>query len=1101
VRLVSVRHLLLLVSCLFPALALAEPIDFRLPAQSAADALLAFSQQARIEIIFSFDDLNRVRSNETVGRYEPEVALSRLLQGTGFSARRDERGKFVVAASGRQSGSVHGRILTPAGAPAAGISVRLFDARQTVTTGADGQFDFVGVLPGTYRLIANGPGYQTLDVNPVRITANYTLTLPPQTLRAADDPLHMDPYVVEGESARLRPIGRSRYPLMDRTPTGNLDLFRTENDALPYVIYDREQITRSGVVNLNEFLQRELLDGNSATLPSDQNADTPAYVSASFNLSMRGDRQPDETVVLVNGRRLPEILTGGGVGVVPPDVNIIPLGLVQQVQVLPISASALYSGNPVGGVVNIILRPDANATEVTATYTNALAGFDAPSSSVTLQHGETLLGGRLKVRLTASFTDSVPPTEAELGYRSGVPQLSVPPGNAIFGATPNIRSADGSPLAALGNSPVTSVAPGANGSGGLAAFAGRSGVRNQNLFDSPGDFSVSATSLDYPYGRRQERAAFFGSATYDATPWLQIGFDGLYARTVVNPGYNVLHGDLEMAAGSAFNPFHQDILISLNDVVPQLGENYSEAHIESFSGVLGLLFKLSTNWRLSLDGQYGRNFTHYRGLAGVDTARWQELVDTGRYNPFRDTQVHAPSQDFYDRALVFFGSPGQFVKRGDYETLDLAARVTNQKLALPTGLSTLNLGADYRRTHLADYLEQLRYADGSPAADPAEWQGRTLERTSLFGELQAPLIPTNHLPSWLAGMETDLAGRYIMADTSKETNFAPTLALKVDFTGGFSLRGSVTTASRFSTPQMSRPPVGGGGGPGGINATGIYDPLRNERYEVEEKDAVNPNVLPEEAVTQTVGMIFQRGEIHRLRASLDFVDTRKTNEILWLTSQGVINVEESFPERVIRNPLAPGDPAPAGRIRSVITGPVNTDWRHSQNWNVSLDYAWTRCAGGTLEAYARLVYFPQYELRLFPDSEIIDELNEPDGAFPGILKYRANFGAGWSNRRYGFGVDGHYYHSRTLSAEEQQGFGREELKPYWQFDAYLQSDLSHLLPGNANVGEHSRRFGLRAQLRVNNIFGFDYPRYSVDTVQPYGDWRGRTYSISLTASF
>ncbi|HET7536947.1 MAG TPA: carboxypeptidase regulatory-like domain-containing protein, partial [Candidatus Didemnitutus sp.] len=762
-------------------LVFAEPLDFNLPAQSAADALLAFSHQAKVEVIFSFDELSRVRSQEVIGRYEPDVALGRLLQGTGFAALRNSNGKFVVTANSRPTGAVRGRLQTPTGAPATGVQVRLFDARQTVTTARDGEFVFLEVLPGTYRVIATGAGYNPVEITGVTVKANTTLTLPAATLQLATDPLQLDPYVVEGESARLRPIGRNRYPLMDRTASGNLDLFRTENDALPYVILDREQITRSGVVNLNEFLQRELLDGNSSTLPADQDTGVPAWVAASSNLSMRGDRQPDETVVLVNGRRLPEILTGG-YGVVPPEVNLIPLGLVQQVQVLPISASALYNGNPVGGVVNIILRPDANSTEVTTTYTNALNDFDAPQFSVSLQHGQMLLGGKLKMRLSASFTESMPPTEQELQHRSGVTTLAVPLESPIYGATPNIRSEDGTPLAALGNSPVTSVAPGADGSGGLAAFAGRSGVRNQNFFDSPGALSVSASSLDYPYGRRQKRGAFFGSATYDAYPWLQIGFDGLYARTVVNPGYSVLHADLAVPGTASVNPFHQDLLVSLNDVAPALGENYSEAHIESFSGVLGLLFKLPADWRISVDGQYGRNITRYRGIAGVDRDRWEELVAAGRYNPFRDTQLFAPSQDFYDRALVFYGGLGKFETRGDYDTLDIAGRVTNQKLKLPTGLRTLNLGTDYRRTHLADYHQQLRYADDSLASDPAEYEGRTLERMSIFGELQAPVVPANRLPRWLTGVETDLAGRYVFADTSKETNFAPTLALKVDFT-------------------------------------------------------------------------------------------------------------------------------------------------------------------------------------------------------------------------------------------------------------------------------------------------------------------------------
>ena len=126
-------------------------------------------------------------------------------------------------------------------------------------------------------------------------------------------------------------------------------------------------------------------------------------------------------------------------------MNFIPLSLVQQIEVLPISASALYSGNPVGGVINIVLRSglrpeapvEARMTEVTTTYTNALRRFDAPQSSISLLHSQTLLGGRLRLRLSASLTRTMPPTEARAAAISG-PTSSRPrhSGNPIYGRRP-----------------------------------------------------------------------------------------------------------------------------------------------------------------------------------------------------------------------------------------------------------------------------------------------------------------------------------------------------------------------------------------------------------------------------------------------------------------------------------------------------------------------------------------------------------------------------------------------------------------------------------------------------------------------------------------
>ena len=1077
----------------------AAPREFNIPAQSAAEALLAFSKQAQTEVLFSFNDLAKVKSSAVVGDFEPMEAIARLLSGSGYVARASGGGKYVVTSASVPSGSIRGRLLTPDGMPAQGFHVSLHGARRAVRTGFRGDFEFTSVTPGTYELWIDAPGYQSLQMAGVRVDTGQDVTLVAQTLKVASDPTQLEPYIVQARPDRQGPFDRSRTPLVPPSATGNLDVVRTENDALPFTIYDRDQIVRSGVVDLNEFLQRVVLESDAGTHPPEQNGAADSFVVGSNNLNLRG-YGADETVILVNGRRLPEVLTNVG-GTLPPDVNFIPLSLVQQVEVLPVSASALYNGNAVGGVINIVLRAatDLNATEVTATYTNALGRFDAPQSSVSLVNGQTLLDGALHLRFNVSFTRATPPTEAELGYLQARIQTSTGLGDPVYRATPNVRSADLTPLFGPGSSPVTSVTPGADGSGGLAAFAGREGVRNFALFDAPANFAASPNSVQYPYGRRQRRATYFLSAVYDAYPWLQVGIDGTYVHTVVNRGFDVLNGDLTLTAANSFNPFHQDVKVSLNEIASQLGENYSEARLDFASAVVGALVRLPSDWRATLDTQYAHNLVKYRGIAGADPTRWQQLVDGGTYNPLRDTQMHGPPQAFYDRVLVYYGGPGRFVTLGDYDTIDAALRLTNETLQLPTGRATVNVGGDYRRNHLGSYEERPYFADGTLAHLPAKWSGRALQRFSVFGELQAPLLPEQWLPHWLRKVETDVAVRYITADTARETNVAPTYALKLDFLGGVSFRASVTTSNRVPTPQLSRPVTSGTGTGTGVNYASVYDPRRDQSYLVQADDAQDPALRPEEALTQTAGLLFQRGDKHRVRVALDFVDTGKVNEVFILDPQAVLDLEAFFPTRVKRAPLSPGDTHSAGLATSLITGAVNLATRHSQNWNLSFDYAWTECWGGTLECYGRLSYFQRYDRQVFPTSPTVDELREPDGLAAGLLRLRSNFGAGWSNRSFGFGLDGHYFHSRVLPIVERPGQGSDQIKPFCQFDAYLQGDLARWIPWK------SSRYGLRGQLRVNNVFEARFPKYANESsgagVQPYGDWRGRTYSVSLTATF
>ncbi len=1091
----------------------ADTYEFKLPAQAAPAALLAFSKQTNIEVLFSFNALRHSRSQEVNGRFEPAEALKRLLEGTGFVARPHGEKKFVVAADTRKSGAIRGRLLAPDGTPAANIRVVLLSTPQATTTSGTGEFTFLAVEPGPHQIVVTADGFQSLQILGLVVEANQMLTLTTQTLRPADDPARLAPFVVKDTTTRRDPFDRSEAQFSPRIAGSNLDLARTENDALPFNIFNRDQIARSGVVNLNEFLQRELLDSVSGVSPPEQDGMLPTFMAGSTNLDLRGFGA-DQTIVLVNGRRLPEALVNGS-DRQTPDVNFIPLSLVQQVEVLPVSAASLYSGNAVGGIINIVLRPgvDSEATEVALTYTNALAHYDAPQSSASILHSRSLLGGALRVRFNASLTRAKPPTEMELGYRRRHDDLALPQTQSLYRATPNVRSLaivpEGAPtpdppppsppLFGPGTATVTSVAPGANGNGGLAAFSGRAGLRNFTFFDSPGGLASSLDSVDYPYGREQRRTAYFGSVVYDVFPWLQLGVDGTYTQSILHRGYDVLAVDLRLRSESRYNPFGQEANVSLNEMAPLLGENHSEARLEFGSAVASALIKMPRDWRLLLDGQYGQNVAKYRGLAGADYPRWQKLVDDGIYNPLRDTQVFGPPPEFYEHVLIHRGGVGRFVTLGDYSTIDGALRVTNPDLRLPTGVGAINVGADYRRNHLARHNDERRFADGELAVDPIRYRGRTLARYSVFAEAQAPLLPDRWLPRGIPHLDADAAVRYIASNQSKESNVAPTFAFKAQLPAGFALRASISTSSRFPTPQMSRLATSGAttGRIVGVDLKHAYDPVQKQTYKVQQDELLDPELRPEDALTQTAGILFRRqlGD-HRFRAAVDFVETRKVNELIALDVQTILNLERLFPDRVVRR-TEPGPDGKTGTVATVITGTINSAWRRSHNWNTSLDYAWTNCFGGTLEAYGRLLYFSRYSHLLLPGAHVVDELSHPEGASSNLLRYRAKFGSGWSNQNFGAGVDGHYFHSRVLPQLEWENQGEDRIRPYWQFDAFLQGNVGHWfrwLPA-----------GLRAQVRVNNVFANPYPRYeNAGTgagLQVYGDWRGRTYSLSLTTTF
>ena len=88
---------LLVLAWLAVLVARATPVQFDIPPQPAHTALLAFSKQSRLDVLFPLEELKRKNSPGVVGAYEPEVALAKILAGTGYAAQQGAKGKFVIA--------------------------------------------------------------------------------------------------------------------------------------------------------------------------------------------------------------------------------------------------------------------------------------------------------------------------------------------------------------------------------------------------------------------------------------------------------------------------------------------------------------------------------------------------------------------------------------------------------------------------------------------------------------------------------------------------------------------------------------------------------------------------------------------------------------------------------------------------------------------------------------------------------------------------------------------------------------------------------------------------------------------------------------------
>ncbi len=119
--------------------------------------------------------------------------------------------------------------------------------------------------------------------------------------------------------------------------------------ANPVTVLDRDDIARTGVTDLGNLLQ-DLPMMSGSPISTQRNNGGSGQVA----VDIRG-MGTNRTLVLVNGNRLPSLFN---------DFSVIPVVMVERIEILKDGASAIYGADAVAGVVNIITRRDFQGAEV-----------------------------------------------------------------------------------------------------------------------------------------------------------------------------------------------------------------------------------------------------------------------------------------------------------------------------------------------------------------------------------------------------------------------------------------------------------------------------------------------------------------------------------------------------------------------------------------------------------------------------------------------------------------------------------------------------------------------------------------------------------------
>jgi iron complex outermembrane receptor protein len=237
------------------------------------------------------------------------------------------------AAAAAQTGTVQGRVADSSGAAVVQASVVLQGGPRTYSN-ERGEFVLRGVAPGIYTMRVRRIGY---DAPPITITVGEGQTI--------QQPIVMRRLAVALAAVEVVVGSRARHTAADEL-------------AVPVDVFTPLEIRQQGTPEMAQVLSQL---SPSVNFPRQSVSDATEIVRP---FTMRG-LSPDHSLVLVNGKRRHHTAlihyygAGQGAGSSGVDMNAIPAGAVERLEVLRDGAAAQYGSDAIAGVVNVVLKEGA----------------------------------------------------------------------------------------------------------------------------------------------------------------------------------------------------------------------------------------------------------------------------------------------------------------------------------------------------------------------------------------------------------------------------------------------------------------------------------------------------------------------------------------------------------------------------------------------------------------------------------------------------------------------------------------------------------------------------------------------------------------------
>ncbi|MBT9494775.1 MAG: TonB-dependent receptor, partial [Paucibacter sp.] len=818
----------------------------------------------------------------------------------------------------------------------------------------------------------------------------------------------------------------------------------------PVNVYTRADIYRSGQPTIERFLSSL----NEASMSPGEGGS--GQTNGQGSVQLRG-LPLGSTLVLINGRRVQAVGSSSGNFF---NLNLIPMAAVERIEIVPVGSSAVYGGDALAGVVNIILKKSIDGVVLDA---RGGTGSGISDGNVSLGTGGGDASGSFL--LLGSYRKSTPLTMAERDFFKDADYRRFGGADArtryCTPGTVSSTTAANLPGLTASFAAIPVVAPGQPLT--VASFAATAGQANlcSSLANGNGSALVHGSETFALHGLAERRLTTDWSAFGELT----LARDRLHAEQA-----GILLNNVLVPATNAHNPFGVPVRVSA-----RLGlENGAEAlerDTDFKRGLLGVRGDLWAGWELEAtlsttrdDG--GSQLSNTTANVVARTAALAASTTAAALNPF--------SSGLAASEAVLRSIWSDSVRDSHGRKDQASAFVRGSVLDLPAGSVDVIAGGEAARD---------RYQTSTPGSFNV---GGSRSNSAVYGELRAPLwraAATDGRTAWEQAALTLAARRDHYSDFGSANTYQ----------AGIEIRPTRTTLLRASSATSFKPPTLLQTNVSETHLTtdayALTDPARGNAPIVggEVLRTRNPNLLPEKGRAQSVGAVWEPESAAGTRLGVTAWQVKIDGLISLLWPQTAVDNEALFPGFVTRAPAVGGVP---GKVSQVLYAEVNFGHVDTAGVDMEIAHAW-KAAGAKWTLSASATRTAKYDVAVAPGAPAEHRLGRraPDYWAP---KWKGRLFAGIDLGSWSAGVTSRYLGAYLDKAPSDRGLG-----DLWIHDLTATLNLKRLGLGVASVKEASLSVAIVNIADRQPEYVGTSPYYDITQA----DWRGRYASLRLAMSW